>query len=401
MSALENARKLSKEEVLDKIAALDLMEAGIYREKLSEHLKKAAEESLEAGKNPEIVAALNNADTDAVLLEILKENPEKVLEGMEIAAYAMRAEKKTLYVPETETKLAESLETLAAEHHTEICAGIINIRANEGNALLHIVTVYELAQAFEIQEDYKPGVYVSVNGAPVKKVACNTKISELTDVSGAKALLLGYKYHTLEDAELTVEEAGITNGVIRVLTEKDCIVAEIEKKLLACRKQSCGKCVFCREGLIQLQYMQKEITEGRGKAEYLDLTKEIGEAMCDSTPCSMGQVSAEAALTAVELFAGEYEAHIKKKNCPAGVCTSFVNIYIDPQICTGCEECVDVCPKDCIEGKAKYIHMIDDFDCIKCGKCIEACEEGAIRQTTGKLPKLPNRLTKVGRFKKR
>ena len=56
---------------------------------------------------------------------------------------------------------------------------------------------------------------------------------------------------------------------------------------------------------------------------------------------------------------------------------------------------------DCIDGKSNYIHMIDDFECTKCGKCIAVCEEKAIIQTSGKLPKLPNRLTKVGRFKKR
>jgi fumarate reductase flavoprotein subunit/NADH-quinone oxidoreductase subunit F len=185
------------------------------------------------------------------------------------------------------------------------------------------------------------------------------------------------------------------------LTEKDCIVAETEKKLLETRRQSCGKCVFCREGLIQLAYMQKEITEGRGKMEYLDLTKEIGEAMCDSTPCSMGQTCAKIALTAIDRFADEYEAHIKKKNCPAGVCSAFVAMYIDPQSCNGCGDCVDVCPLDCIEGKSGYIHMIDEFDCSKCGKCMEVCEEGAIHKTTGKVPKLPNRLTKVGKFRKR
>ena len=146
--------------------------------------------------------------------------------------------------------------------------------------------------------------------------------------------------------------------------------------------------------------MQKETTEGRGKAEFLDLTKEIGEAMTYSTPCTMGQVSSKIALSAVDKFESEFTAHIKKKKCPAGVCFSEEVIYIDPKLCQGCGECADVCPKDCIEGKAKYIHMIDEFDCDQCGKCIEACDAGAIIKTSGKVPKLPNRLTKVGRFKR-
>lgn len=38
-------------------------------------------------------------------------------------------------------------------------------------------------------------------------------------------------------------------------------------------------------------------------------------------------------------------------------------------------------------GKSGYIHMIDEFECTKCGKCISACENDAIIQTNGRLPK--------------
>ena len=156
--------------------------------------------------------------------------------------------------------------------------------------------------------------------------------------------------------------------------------------------------MVCREGLFQLQDRQKEITEGRGKADFVDLTKEIGEAMIYSTNCTMGEVSSKIALSAVNLFPDIYEAHIKKKKCD--ICFSAETIYVDPKLCSGCGECMDVCPLDCIEGRPKYIHMIDDMTCNKCGKCIEVCEEQAIVKTGGKVPKLPNRLTKVGRFKK-
>ncbi|MBQ5746785.1 MAG: hypothetical protein IIV81_02485, partial [Clostridia bacterium] len=82
--------------------------------------------------------------------------------------------------------------------------------------------------------------------------------------------------------------------------------------LLSCGTYSVNRCVFCREGLIQLEYMQKEITQARGKSNFADLTKEIGEAMCYNTLCTVGQVSAKIALSAFEKFGGEFDAHIKK-----------------------------------------------------------------------------------------
>jgi fumarate reductase flavoprotein subunit/NADH-quinone oxidoreductase subunit F len=44
--------------------------------------------------------------------------------------------------------------------------------------------------------------------------------------------------------------------------------------------------------------------------------------------------------------------------------------------------------------------MIDDLSCTKCGKCAEVCPEGAVVQTQNRKPKLPERLTKVGRLRR-
>ncbi|MFQ7549038.1 MAG: 4Fe-4S dicluster domain-containing protein [Blautia marasmi] len=75
-------------------------------------------------------------------------------------------------------------------------------------------------------------------------------------------------------------------------------------------------------------------------------------------------------------------------------------MYIDPQKCMGCGKCQETCEGSYIEGLNGYIHMIEDTDCTKCGKCIGACPESAIISTTGRVPGLPDRLTKVGRFKR-
>ena len=100
MSALECAMKLSREEVLEQIKTSGLKEYGLEKELLSERLVRAVEESKEEEKELGVVAALNNADTTGVLLEVLLADPQKVMEGIAIAAYALGTEKKALYLPE-------------------------------------------------------------------------------------------------------------------------------------------------------------------------------------------------------------------------------------------------------------------------------------------------------------
>ncbi len=393
MTTFDKAKTMGYAQLVEKIQAASLVEYGLCPEPLMDKIFRATAKEGDVY----VYAGLNNADVDCALLDLLREKPEKVLAGIEIAGFLAGAAAKFLYLPEEEKELTEQLRSAASAHNVILVNDIINVREAEKDLILHIATACDLAEL--VDDEYTAGVYVKTAEKPLAKVAPDTPVSELVSLDDAKAVYMGYQYYTPEEAkELTAKDA--TTALICVLTEKNCIVAETAKILGKYRIRSCGRCVFCREGLIQLEYMQKEITAARGKTQQLDLTREIGEPMRSQTLCTVGQKSPDIALSAVNKFGSEFEAHIKKNKCPAGVCGAFVHIYIDPQTCTGCEECVDVCPADCIEGKAKFIHMIDEFECTKCGKCIEACEEEAIIMTAGKLPKLPNRLIKVGKFKK-
>ena len=393
MTTFENAKAMGYMALTEKISGAALKEYGLYPELLMDKVFRANDNDAEVC----VYAGLNNSDVDMALLGLLKDCPEKVFAGIDIAGMLVSAATKYLYLPETCKDLADEIRSAAHAHGIYPVNDILHVRETENDLRLHLVTACDLADL--VDGTYTPGVYVTDGKEPLKKVAEDTPVSELVSLDGAKAVYLGYQYYTPQEAaDLKAKDA--TTGLIRVLTEKECIVAETIKQMNKYRIASCGRCVFCREGLIQLEYMQKEIAAARGKTNFADLTSEIGEAMIYSTLCSVGQESAKIALSAMSKFAGEFEAHIKKNKCPAGVCGAFVHIYVDPHTCTGCGECMDVCPAECIEGKSGFIHMIDEFECTKCGKCIEACEDEAIVMTSGKLPKLPNRLIKVGKFKK-
>lgn len=374
--------------ILEQIKSVGLKEYGVCPEDVSEKL--AACRGAEG-----LVAALNNADVEGPALGLLRDDPEKVFAGMDLAAEIIGTQRKVLHIPDYASELTEALAGAAQAHGVELVQGIVNVRACANCCVTHIVTMADIADI--AAGTYEDGVYVSVNGGRFAKVPGETKLATLLgdQVKGVKT---GYVVRGPKALELTAAEAGIENGVLNAITEVDCVVSLVQGQLLACRKQSCGKCVFCREGLLQLEAMQKDMTVGKGRPDELDMTKEIGEAMIFSTPCSMGQNASRVALSAVDAFRGEYDEHIKKRRCPADVCTAFRKVYVDPTVCTGCGKCRAACPADAIDGAGGYVHMVFDNWCTKCGECIPACPENAIHLTTGQVPRLPVRMMRVGRF---
>jgi len=50
---------------------------------------------------------------------------------------------------------------------------------------------------------------------------------------------------------------------------------------------------------------------------------------------------------------------------------------VNPELCSGCESCVDACPTEAIsmvDGKA----VVDPDECTECEACVEVCPEEAI-----------------------
>lgn len=167
------------------------------------------------------------------------------------------------------------------------------------------------------------------------------------------------------------------SGGMIVMDEDNCMVDIAKFYLQFTLEESCGKCTPCRVGNTRLFEITDKISKGKTTPQDIINLKELGQVIKDTALCGLGQTSPNPILSNLRYFEDEFNAHIKDKHCPAGVCKDLLNYTITDQ-CIGCTKCAKNCPVDCISGKVKEQHVIDQDRCIKCGTCFRACPVSAI-----------------------
>ena len=56
---------------------------------------------------------------------------------------------------------------------------------------------------------------------------------------------------------------------------------------------------------------------------------------------------------------------------------------VDESICTGCGDCVTICPTDCLAMGRQVVWLPRPADCIACAACVWICPANAITLETG------------------
>lgn len=176
---------------------------------------------------------------------------------------------------------------------------------------------------------------------------------------------------------LTAKGSMMGSGGMIVMDEDDCMVSVAKFYLEFTVEESCGKCTPCRIGNTRLFEILEKISKGNGTMEDLELMRELSETIKDTSLCGLGQTAPNPILSTLDRFWDEYVAHVKDKKCPAGQCTDLLQYTINDK-CIGCTACSRVCPVNCISGKVKELHVIDQATCIKCGACYDKCKFKAI-----------------------
>jgi bidirectional [NiFe] hydrogenase diaphorase subunit len=110
------------------------------------------------------------------------------------------------------------------------------------------------------------------------------------------------------------------SGGLIVMDDTSCMVDVARFFMEFCMDESCGKCIPCRAGTVQMHDILQRITTGEASPAELDMLKTLGTLLRETSLCGLGQTAPNPVVSTLKYFPEEYEAHIRERRCPARQC---------------------------------------------------------------------------------
>jgi NADH:ubiquinone oxidoreductase subunit F (NADH-binding)/(2Fe-2S) ferredoxin len=191
----------------------------------------------------------------------------------------------------------------------------------------------------------------------------------------------------IEYESLKTVGAMMGSGGLVVMDDKTCMVDLAKFFMDFIQRESCGKCIPCREGTRRMLEILQRIsrsrrtekgTEALERFQGVLYLERLAHVIQETSLCGLGQSAPNPVLSTLRWFREEYEEHVFQRHCRAGACTELLTYTIDADKCIGCVLCVKHCPTGAIIGAPKSPHYIVPDKCIGCGTCVTECRHHAV-----------------------
>lgn len=110
------------------------------------------------------------------------------------------------------------------------------------------------------------------------------------------------------------------SGGLIVMDDHSCMPDVAKFFMEFCMDESCGKCVPCRVGTVQMHRILERITNGSATMQDIATLEGLCELVGATSLCGLGQSAPNPVISTLRYFREEYEAHIRDHNCAANVC---------------------------------------------------------------------------------
>ena len=159
------------------------------------------------------------------------------------------------------------------------------------------------------------------------------------------------------------------------MDENTCMVEVARFFMSFTQRESCGKCVPCREGTKRMLEILDRIVGNEGTMEDLELLENLSNTITETALCGLGQSACKPVQSTLRYFRDEYLAHVVDHHCP--ICNGRKrHLEIIPELCKGCGKCKRNCPMEAISLDDDGMCLHNNV-CVRCGQCGTVCPVGA------------------------
>jgi bidirectional [NiFe] hydrogenase diaphorase subunit len=120
-------------------------------------------------------------------------------------------------------------------------------------------------------------------------------------------------FDTPVDYESLAELGSIMGSGGAIVMDQETNMVDVARFFMEfCMDESCGKCIPCRVGTVQLYRLLTKIREGKASLADLELLEEMCDMVKSTSLCGLGQSAPNPVLSTLRYFRDEYLALIRE-----------------------------------------------------------------------------------------